>query len=1231
MTSSFTYPESTPAALLREVRGVAERITYYNPENGYTIARLAPESPGDEAALLHGDERLLTVVGTLVDLTPGEAIVASGWWRNDPKYGWQFVVVDYRTTLPATLQGMRRYLGSGLVKGIGPVYAARIIEVFGEETFEVIDKTPERLNEVAGIGKVRAGRIAATWLEQRQIRDVMTALHSYGVSTSLAVRIYKKFGEASARIVTDEPYRLAREVWGIGFKTADKIAACVGIAPDAPARLQAGVLHAVGLAAEVGHTLLAEEPLVEQSEELLQANRELIHAAVEILVESGELVLALAPGSTERRFALAPFARAESGLATRLHALTGARERSRAVQTFGAVDWSVVFGWLAQRHQIALSAEQDSAIRMALTEPTSILTGGPGTGKTHTLRGLLTVARVKGLRCLLAAPTGRAAKRMEEATGVPAGTLHRVLEIRPGCGAAFGPDQPLLADLVVVDETSMLDVLLANQLVKALAPGTHLLLVGDPDQLPSVGAGDVLADLLRSEQFPVTRLTRIFRQGAGSGIARNAERIKLGQTPRFGGEVVDCFFVEAETPAEAADVVVELVAERLPRRYGFSRGDIQVLVPMHRGVVGVAALNTRLQERLNPPQAGLAEARSGGRVFRPGDRVLQLRNDYDLKVFNGDLGMVGAIDPVEQELRLSLDDGREVPYPFAGLFALTHAYAISVHKCIAGYQRVRTANRGLIPIEQVQIGDLVYTSDHSVHSVLSVIETGERPVIRIRTRMGYQLDVSPEHPILVADDGPPRFVAISDIQPGQFACLSRRVVEGDNRVLLPRAEFRSEERSLYLPTVLDEDFAWWLGVVIGDGSYRDRRDGTVDLTSLDAEVLAKYRTVLEGYGLRVGVYRHPARRATRLYVISQRFRGWLLQLGLDYTTATQKSVPALIFRARPEVRAAFVRGLFDTNGSAGKGITRSCRLVTSSHQLATGVQELLLSLGIVSYLSQVTPRAWCIGVSGTSLTQFAKWIGFSVVGKQRRLEAALSGRHSPGAHTTNVDSVPFGQLVVREVADYLHTLWGSTKGRRGQAMYGGWLTNRRTARARMVAAYRSVRSGQGLSYARLRDLRTGLEDAEAPIPVLVRETEVSDFFYDRVIAVELTGERTVMYDLEVEGVHAFVSNGFVCHNSQGAEFPAVVLPLLTTHAPMLGRTLLYTAFTRARQLVVLVGQRKALYLAVRDWRRTDRTTALADLLLGTLQFRWPSRRAEAPAVEEDEQVWEGMLAAADER
>lgn len=678
--ATHSREQAPAAASLRELRGVVERITYQNPENGYTVARLAAERSGSEAGAAWGDDRLVTIVGTLADLTPGEAIVARGWWRNDPKHGWQFMAIDYRTTLPATLQGMKKYLGSGLIKGIGPIHAARIVDAFAEATFEVIDVDPQRLTQVKGIGPVRAGRIAAAWAEQRHIREVMAALQGFGLSTSLAVRIYKCFGDESAAIIAKAPYRLAREVWGIGFKTADTIARAVGIAPDASERLQAGVLYALSAAADQGHTLLPAADLTLQAADLLGVDAPCVRAAIDVLAKTGEIVAATRAQTLDSFLALAPFARAESGFAAGLQALMNVGTNTRSAAIFGHVSWSMAFSWLAERQGLRLAPEQEAGVQTALTSPVAILTGGPGTGKTHTLCAVLALARAKGLRCVLAAPTGRAAKRMTEATGQPAATLHRVLELHPGGRAGRDRDNPLAADLVIVDEASMLDILLANQLVKALPVGAHLLLVGDPDQLPSVGAGNVLADLIHSGRFPIIRLEHIFRQGTGSGIALNAKRVNAGEMPRFGGDIDDCFFLPVEEPVAAAQLVVDLVARRLPARYGFGLADVQVLSPMHRGEAGVGALNLQLQEQLNPSRDGMPEGRAGGRIFRPGDRVLQLRNDYDLQVFNGDLGTVESIDPAEQELRVVLDDGRVIDYPYANLFALTHAYAISVHK-----------------------------------------------------------------------------------------------------------------------------------------------------------------------------------------------------------------------------------------------------------------------------------------------------------------------------------------------------------------------------------------------------------------------------------------------------------------------------------------------------------------------------------------------------------------------
>ncbi|HEY3108482.1 MAG TPA: ATP-dependent RecD-like DNA helicase [Chloroflexota bacterium] len=668
------------------LRGVVDRIVYQGGDDGFTIARAVPdgalpdEPAGAGPGTLNGDGTA-TLAGPMPELLAGEAIEARGWWRHDQRRGWSFRVVDYRTTLPATVEGIRRYLASGLVKGIGPVIAGRIVDAFGAETLATIDGAPERLRQIAGIGPIRAERVATAWAEHRQIHDVMVALQSYGVTTALAVRIYKKLGKASVRTITTDPFRLAREVAGIGFKTADKIARAIGVVPDAPERVRAAVLHALRELAMRGDTRVPEEALGAAATALLGLPDAPVGQAVADLIGRRQIAAtAVADGS--RLLADARLAAAEAGIAERLERLLAEDGRTLLGHAAAHRDWSQLFQPAegADPSGQPLSEEQDRAVRTALKAPVSIVTGGPGTGKTHSVRALLEAARSVGARVLLAAPTGRAARRLNEATGAEARTVHRLLELRFGGSAARGPANPLAADCLVVDEASMLDVPLAHRLLRAVAPGSHLVLVGDPDQLPSVGPGNVLGDLIASDRIPVARLTHVFRHGAGSGIALAAQAVNRGRVPPPRAPSGDYFFLRRADPEAAAETVVKLVSERIPARLGCAPGDVQVLAPMHRGAVGVAALNARLQQALNPKRDGLREVRSHGRLFREGDRVLQLRNDYQLGVFNGEMGTISFIDPDEHEVGVTLEDGRTIRYPWASLSALTHAFATSVHK-----------------------------------------------------------------------------------------------------------------------------------------------------------------------------------------------------------------------------------------------------------------------------------------------------------------------------------------------------------------------------------------------------------------------------------------------------------------------------------------------------------------------------------------------------------------------
>lgn len=667
---------------LAVLEGVLERITYANEENGYTVARVAPARGRDSGG------ELLTVVGALLGAQPGESLRMEGRWGSHPSYGRQFTVENYTTVLPATIQGIRRYLGSGLIKGIGPRIAERIVAHFGVDTLDVIEEDAGRLIEVPGLGPKRTRKIAAAWEEQKAIKEVMVFLQSVEVSTSIAVRIYKKYGDDSIAVVREEPYRLAADVWGIGFLTADRIAQAVGIPHDSPQRVKAGLQYALSQSADQGNCYLPEQRLLADAVKLLQVDTGLLIECLAELAGEEEGVVRESlpdpedPESTVAAVYLVPFHRAELSLAGQLRRLLRAAEDR--LGAFAEVDWTKALEWLAGRTGAELAPEQQAAVRLALTEKVAVLTGGPGCGKSFTVRSVVELARAKKARVVLAAPTGRAAKRLAELTGAEASTVHRLLELKPGGDAAWDRDRPLEADLVVVDEASMLDLLLANKLVKAVPPGAHLLLVGDVDQLPSVGAGEVLRDLL-SEGGPVpsVRLTRIFRQAQQSGVVTNAHRVNSGAPPITSG-MADFFLFPEEDTEEAGRLTVDVVARRIPAKFGLDpRRDVQVLAPMHRGPAGAGALNGLLQQALTPARPDLPEKRFGGRVFRVGDKVTQVRNNYDKGangVFNGTVGVVTALDSDEQRLTVLTDEDEEVGYDFDELDELAHAYAVTIHR-----------------------------------------------------------------------------------------------------------------------------------------------------------------------------------------------------------------------------------------------------------------------------------------------------------------------------------------------------------------------------------------------------------------------------------------------------------------------------------------------------------------------------------------------------------------------
>jgi exodeoxyribonuclease V alpha subunit len=646
------------------LEGTVERLVYSGGDGTFTVARLKLERGGD----------LVTIVGSLVGIPAGAVLRVSGRFETTARFGDQFRVSRYTEVAPQTIEGLRRYLGSGLIKGIGPEFASRIVARFGIETLEILDRDPGRISEVPGIGPSRARAIRSAWSAQREVRKVMVFLQGYGVSPAFAARIYKKYGAAAIARVRENPYRLAFDVWGIGFLSADKLAAALGIARDAPSRAEAGVRHVLDDEGGNGHVFVPRPRLAQKAAALLELPEEAADAAIDRLARTGDVAVDASIVEDARASAVyeAGLYRAETALAAGLRKLLAAPAPKLEI------DQARALAWYEKEAGIALARQQAEAVTTALTAKVAVITGGPGVGKTTIVRGIVSILDKKGVAVALAAPTGRAAKRLADATGVPASTLHRLLEWRPAeASFARNTARPLEADVVIVDEASMVDTRLGADLVGALPPSTRLVLVGDVDQLPSVGPGTVLADVIASGAVPVVRLTEIFRQAAESLIVVNAHRIHDGDMPDLGaGAARDFFFLEEDDPGRAAALIRDLVTTRLPRRYQLAPQEIQVLSPMHRGELGAGNLNALLQEALTTGAVGVDR---GARSLRVGDKVMQVRNDYDKEVWNGDSGVIEGIDSEAETLTIRFDD-RSVEYGLDELDTLTLAYAATVHK-----------------------------------------------------------------------------------------------------------------------------------------------------------------------------------------------------------------------------------------------------------------------------------------------------------------------------------------------------------------------------------------------------------------------------------------------------------------------------------------------------------------------------------------------------------------------
>lgn len=680
---------------MQKIRCVVERITYQNPENGYSVLKCRVKNYSE----------LVPVVGNMIDANVGSVLLAEGEWKVDAKYGRQFVAENWEETLPATVYGMEKYLGSGLIKGVGPKYAKKIVQRFGADTFTVIEENVELLAEIEGIGRKRVQMIAQSWERQKEVKNIMLFLQEHQVSTSYAAKIYRQYEGDSIAVMRENPYKLADDIWGIGFRTADQIASKLGFEKESYVRLRSGLMYTLSELSNDGHVYAEKQQLIDKASELLEASPETVVMTMDEMLRSQDLIQEKnivrtdGEGNALTAIYLPPFYFAEVGVAGKLKRLASSPAGDRLYQRLmearkstGNESLSVDIRAIEAKTGTEYDEIQADAIRRAATAKVMVLTGGPGTGKTTTTHGIIAAYRAYGLKILLAAPTGRAAKRMTEATGMEAKTLHRLLECKPPDGYQRNEENPLEGDVLIVDECSMIDMILMNSLLKAIPPSMRLILVGDIDQLPSVGAGNVLRDIIDSGAFPVVRLTRIFRQAQTSRIIMNAHRINRGELPDISnGRDTDFFFMENEDAGAAASQIVELVRTKLPKHYHTESAQIQVLTPMQRGAAGMTNLNLLLQEALNPTERDIFLRGRGrtsmpkeclhrsGYVFRAEDKVMQIRNNYEKDVYNGDIGIIESVSEADRTLTVNFD-GRSVEYDMTELDELVHAYATTIHK-----------------------------------------------------------------------------------------------------------------------------------------------------------------------------------------------------------------------------------------------------------------------------------------------------------------------------------------------------------------------------------------------------------------------------------------------------------------------------------------------------------------------------------------------------------------------
>jgi exodeoxyribonuclease V alpha subunit len=1157
---------------METIVGTVKSILYESQVNDFKVF-----------GLMRKDRSIIRVTGEFPHIMTRAKIEVHGEFKNHPKYGLAFKsdahTFDYEKT---STDSICLYIQS-IAKWIGPVRSLAIAQTFGENIQEIIEKTPERLMEIEGIGEKIAESIADAWMLNRNLKDIQIFLHELGLGTAKINRIINMFGAGTEQILKDNPWILCRH--GFGFTTCDHIASKLEKDMRAPFRFQQFIVYTLDQTMSSGHLFLYPAQLLEAFNKY--------NSRAQFPFQGGDLTLndliphikelirgAYIVNDNNKLYELSSF----------FYENESARLLSKIIASKSSVNLnpaeaSEFIKNYEHQNEITLSEAQADAVTSFFTSKVMIVTGPPGTGKTQTLKAFVQLMRMKGISFELITPTGIAAKKLGNTVGCEAYTIHRRLGYK-GNQWDYNNTNKYATDVVVVDECSMVDTEVLYRLVSALYSRTKIVFVGDKDQLPSVGPGSVLKELIASQKIKVVLLDKIFRQNKCSEIILEAKKIRDGDISMdyFRSEnTADIWHIQDRDETRIQNTIIKF-AQQLKGKAKEKGITFQVITPRNDGPLSVNTLNIALQQALNPPDPDLKEVKIGEYIIRKGDRVIIRKNNYELQVFNGDVGKVVVITPYSLLIDIEdfYDKNRRVEIQLKQAEDMVKlGYVLTVHRCVP-YGSIVYTSRGCIPIENLRENDYVLSKSMQYKKVLWSGDVGNKKVLEIITKTGNKIELPSSHIMHIADKDGKRDMPIGEVRKGMFLCAGKKIIDGKKiKICFSNTQYNNKTQ-INLPKFLNSDMAWMIGALIGNGCYTDKKDGLVDFCCpIDIDLLYIMKNIIESYGVKC-LQHNRNKKLYSIYFCSRNLRDWMLSIGMGYVKADSKTIPSIIFEATAECKCAFISGLFDTDGSINKrGLLR---YVTVSIKLAEGLQLLLRSIGIISFLSSQYNRRYNVIISGIDTIKFRDIINF----RGARKKSILKNYSLSVTEKSNHYEIPFGNIFVKSFKEAFNNNEGNSRGIKGKGLSSKYPT-----------LYRSTscvsRNTNKFRYSILKKMDEISKKEGFKLPNNIIEEIESNLYYDEIISIKETKKELKMRDLEVEEDHYYFVNGYLGHNCQGMEYSIVILPFIKAHGVMLlQRNLLYTAITRAKKKVVLIGQTSAIEQAIKNDRIQKRNTLLAE-------------------------------------